>query len=441
MPMVRLSALFAVLLALVVAPAAHAASLAATQKSLAREMARAGSYSGAYVVDMGTGEQIYASKADVARMPASVEKLYTSATAMLLYGPEGTLTTSVLSTTLPDAAGVITGDVVLRGGGDPTFNATTAAALAKQLADGGLKRITGRVIGDESAFDAFRGPPSSNFQTSSDVGPLSALAFNHGRTGKSRPYFQASPARFAAEAFQAALKRRGVKIAGKARSGLTPTGMTPLSEWTSPTIASISRQMNVPSDNYIAEILIKSIGSQFGGEGSTAAGGRVMRDTLAQFEISPAIADGSGLSRENRTTPREVVRMLTGMAATEHAAAFDASLAVVGRTGTVGSPHARHRRPGQVPRQDRHAARRLGPRGLLHHHVRQARGLRVHDEPRVAGVRPRAPGPHDVHARALRQLAPRARSAYRLRARSIDSSASSREYQPSTRTTFHSGVL
>ena len=72
----------------------------------------------------------------------------------------------MLSTTLPDAAGVITGDVVLRGGGDPTFNATTAAALAKRLADGGLKRITGRVLGDESAFDAFRGPPSSNFQTS-----------------------------------------------------------------------------------------------------------------------------------------------------------------------------------------------------------------------------------------------------------------------------------
>ena len=50
MPMVRLTTLFAVLLALVVAPGAHAASLAATQKSLAREMARAGSYSGAYVV-------------------------------------------------------------------------------------------------------------------------------------------------------------------------------------------------------------------------------------------------------------------------------------------------------------------------------------------------------------------------------------------------------
>ena len=129
-------------------------------------------------------------------MPASVEKLYTSATAMLLYGPEGTLTTSVLPTTLPDEAGDITGDVVLRGGGDPTFNATAAAALAKQLRTPGSQRITGRVIGDESAFDAFRGPPSSDFQTSSDVGPLSALAFNHGRTrqGRARTCRRAPPA-------------------------------------------------------------------------------------------------------------------------------------------------------------------------------------------------------------------------------------------------------
>lgn len=333
--MARLTVVLTVLLALLAAPVAHAAGLSATKRALAREMARAGGSSGAYVVDMDTGQELYALRADTGRIPASVEKLYTSATAMLLYGPEGTLSTSVLSTALPDATGTIAGDVVLRGGGDPTFNATTAAALAKRLSDGGLKRITGRVIGDESAFDAFRGPPSSNFQTSSDVGPLSALAYNRGRTGRRSPYWQASPARFAADAFEKALERRGVKIAGAARSGLTATGMSPLSEWTSPTIGAISRQMNVPSDNYIAEILIKGLGSQFGGEGSTAAGGRVMRETLGQFGISPRIADGSGLSRANRTTPRQVVQLLTGMAEGPHADAFDASLAVAGRSGTL----------------------------------------------------------------------------------------------------------
>jgi D-alanyl-D-alanine carboxypeptidase/D-alanyl-D-alanine-endopeptidase (penicillin-binding protein 4) len=57
---------------------------------LDREMARAGAYSGAYVVDMDTGRTLYATRADVARMPASVEKLYTSATALLRYGAQGT---------------------------------------------------------------------------------------------------------------------------------------------------------------------------------------------------------------------------------------------------------------------------------------------------------------------------------------------------------------
>jgi D-alanyl-D-alanine carboxypeptidase/D-alanyl-D-alanine-endopeptidase (penicillin-binding protein 4) len=83
MRMVRLTALVALLLAVLVAPA-QAANLADTKRVLAREMARAGTYSGAYVVDLGTGQELYASKADTARMPASVEKLYTSATAMLL---------------------------------------------------------------------------------------------------------------------------------------------------------------------------------------------------------------------------------------------------------------------------------------------------------------------------------------------------------------------
>src|SRR6478609_6947063 len=108
MPMAGSAVLIAVLLALFPA-SAQAAGLTTT---LNREMRRAGASSGAYVVDLDTGRQIYARRADVRRMPASVEKLYTTATAMLLYGTDGHLTTSVLATTLPDAEGVVGGDLV-----------------------------------------------------------------------------------------------------------------------------------------------------------------------------------------------------------------------------------------------------------------------------------------------------------------------------------------
>jgi D-alanyl-D-alanine carboxypeptidase/D-alanyl-D-alanine-endopeptidase (penicillin-binding protein 4) len=334
--MPRLVALLFALVAVALAPsAAHAAGLSATKRALAREMSRTSQFSGAYAVDLGSGEEIYASKADVARMPASVEKLYTTAAALLRYGPEGRLKTEILADALPDATGTIVGDVVLRGGGDPTFGPTAISELASRLTQAGLTHITGRVIGDESAFDAFRGVPSSGFRLTSEVGPLSALSYNRGRTGRMRPYYQTSPAKFAADAFEKALERRGVKITGSARSGLAPTGMTPLSEWESQPISAIVRQMNPPSDNYMAEMLSKGLGSQFGGEGSTAAGGAVVREALEPLGITPTIVDGSGLSRSNRTTPRHVVELLKHMDDSELRVPFEASLAVVGRNGTV----------------------------------------------------------------------------------------------------------
>src|SRR3954453_17136986 len=125
---------FIVLLMLALAPSARAAGLATTQRVLGRAMARAGGSSGAYVVDVNRRQVIYAAKPDVPRLPASVEKLYTSASALLLCGPAGALTTSGLPTALPDATGTIVGDVVLHGAGDPTFGTAAAAALAQRLA-------------------------------------------------------------------------------------------------------------------------------------------------------------------------------------------------------------------------------------------------------------------------------------------------------------------
>jgi D-alanyl-D-alanine carboxypeptidase/D-alanyl-D-alanine-endopeptidase (penicillin-binding protein 4) len=241
----------------------------------------------------------------------------------------------VLAPALPDELGTVSGDIVLRGGGDPTFGATEASRFAGQLAASGLVRVEGGVIGDDSAFDRRRGVPYRNFAVTSETGPLSALSFNRGLTGKRRPYFQTTPPRFAALAFEKALERRGVEIAGRSRSGLAASGMVALSEWNSPAVGEIVRRMNQPSDNFIAETLLKALGAEFGGAGSTAVGGEVVRSAVDQFGIAPRIVDGSGLARTNRTTPRQVVRLLTGMDGSAVAAPFDASLAVAGRSGTL----------------------------------------------------------------------------------------------------------
>jgi serine-type D-Ala-D-Ala carboxypeptidase/endopeptidase (penicillin-binding protein 4) len=90
--------------------------------------------------------------------------------------------------------------------------------------------------------------------------------------------------------------------------------------------------MLAPSDNFLAEMLLKGLGARFGRTGSTAAGTAVVRRTLAPLGVRPTLVDGSGLSRSDRTSPRQVALLLAGMRTTP---GLRAGLAVAGRTGTL----------------------------------------------------------------------------------------------------------
>jgi D-alanyl-D-alanine carboxypeptidase/D-alanyl-D-alanine-endopeptidase (penicillin-binding protein 4) len=349
--MARTYRLIAVLLAAaaLLPAAAQAAGPNGTRRALASQMRRAGGGSGAYAIDLDTGRRIFATRPDVARTPASVNKLFTTATALTLYGPEGHLTTSALGDFGVDPGGVLAGNLYIHGGGDPSFGSAQLSALADRLMlENGLREITGRVVGDESAFDTLRGPPSEGYRATFEVGgPLSALTFNRGRTGKRRPYFQASPARFVAIELDRQLRRRGVTTGASPTSGRTPQGALALVDSSSPTLAELARVTNQPSDNFNAETLIKALGSEFGTAGSTRAGAVVVRRTMQGFGLSPFVTDGSGLSRADRTTPRQVVTLLDHMTSDAAGPAFEASLAIAGRNGTL---HDRMRR---TPARDR----------------------------------------------------------------------------------------
>jgi D-alanyl-D-alanine carboxypeptidase/D-alanyl-D-alanine-endopeptidase (penicillin-binding protein 4) len=335
MPKLRLIALATLLLAGLLAPSASAAGLAATQRVLAREMAAAGPAAGAYVIDLDTGQALFADDPDVARIPASVNKLYTTAAALQRFGPTHRLETRVLAAVAPDEDGLVAGDLYLRGGGDATFDSADARALARSVAAAGVTEVRGRVIGDESAWDGLRGGPASSYRTSSWVGPLSALTFNRGVAGGRRPYFVADPPRAAATAFTRLLERAGVEVRRGARAGVTPPDALLIETWTSPTVGQIVARTNTPSDNLLAESLLKALGAEFGRSGSTAAGATVVRGTVGRLGAAPRIMDGSGLSRRDRTTPRDVVELLAGMDRSTVAAPFQASLPVAGRTGTL----------------------------------------------------------------------------------------------------------
>ncbi|MCW2984490.1 MAG: hypothetical protein JWR63_2060, partial [Conexibacter sp.] len=109
----------------------------------------------------------------------------------------------------------------------------------------------------------------------------------------------------------------------------------PLATLASPTIGNLIAMTNVPSENFYAEMLAKALGAQYGSGGTTSAGLAVARAQLATFGVHPRMVDGSGLSRADRTTARQVVRLLQRMDGQDSAATWRASLPVAGRSGTL----------------------------------------------------------------------------------------------------------
>ncbi|MFI6641654.1 D-alanyl-D-alanine carboxypeptidase/D-alanyl-D-alanine-endopeptidase [Streptomyces sp. NPDC050504] len=107
------------------------------------------------IADAATGETLYAHRPDERLMPASNTKLATSAAAMELLGPGYTFRTDVLSTGVRRGS-VLVGDLYLRGTGDPTALAADYDRLAAEVAAAGIKRVTGRLVADDTRFDAQR---------------------------------------------------------------------------------------------------------------------------------------------------------------------------------------------------------------------------------------------------------------------------------------------
>jgi D-alanyl-D-alanine carboxypeptidase/D-alanyl-D-alanine-endopeptidase (penicillin-binding protein 4) len=310
-------------------------------------MRAAGRSSGAYVVDLNTGQSLFSTAAGTGRLPASVEKLYTTSTALLRFGPNATLTTSILGRGVL-SHGTWIGTLYIRGGGDPTFGsqgfdqseygggATLQRLVANLVRATGIRALKGNVVGDESRFDSLRGTPATGYQPADEVeGELSALAYDKGFALVDGTEFDRHPALTAAADLVNALRTAGVKVARSTRfsAGITPANAKPLSNVHSPRMATLIALTNTPSDNFFAEMLLKDIGAQFGAEGTTAAGAAVVRAQLADsFGIHPRLDDGSGLSLDDLTTPIQVVTMLQHVAGNTD---FTNSLAVAGETGTL----------------------------------------------------------------------------------------------------------
>ncbi|MEU8827365.1 D-alanyl-D-alanine carboxypeptidase/D-alanyl-D-alanine-endopeptidase [Streptomyces sp. NPDC048636] len=114
-----------------------------------------GGAAGVVVADAGSGAMLYRHRPDDRLMPASNTKLLTSAAAMGVLGPDHRFRTDVLTDGTRHGR-VLRGDLYLRGTGDPTLLAADYERLARSVADAGIRRVTGRLLADDTRFDAQR---------------------------------------------------------------------------------------------------------------------------------------------------------------------------------------------------------------------------------------------------------------------------------------------
>jgi serine-type D-Ala-D-Ala carboxypeptidase/endopeptidase (penicillin-binding protein 4) len=346
----RIATLLAAALAalLLLAPAAQASPSCDRMRAWLSQ--GGGGASGLLVVDAESEQVLCAKAPGRARPLASNMKLFTTATALAKLSPEFRIPTKVFRDGPVDAKGVLHGSLYLQGGGDPALGTpsfyngyfgglgTNLFALTPQIKAAGIKLITGRLYADDTIFDRRRGVADSGYATSPYIGPLSGLAFNSGFSGStSASGFSSDPAKLAAAKLVRSLRGAGIGVPPQFALRPTPPNAERVALVQSPALDRIVNLTDVYSNNYFAEMLIKLLGARFGGAGTTAAGATVIEDFARSHNSVVQAVDGSGLTRSNRASPREVIDLLLGMQKEEAGEEFIQDLALTGQEGTVAS--------------------------------------------------------------------------------------------------------
>ena len=262
-------------------------------------------------------------------VPASNMKLLTADAVLAKLGPERRFYTTVLAASSV-VAGVVHGDIYLRGGGDPLLRLpsyaagfapgggvyTDFAALPRILKAAGVREVTGSVIGDANRYDSLTTVPGwpARYQAQGDVGPLSALAIDDGFALAGAPVPEdRPPAVQAAGVLTQMLRQAGIEVSGVPGQGSAPAGAKSIATLVSPPLRSELGEILRESDNTAMELLTKELGLAQYGSGSTAAGTRAVRQGLASEGLPLrgfVNADGSGLSYGDRVTCALLVAVL-----------------------------------------------------------------------------------------------------------------------------------
>jgi D-alanyl-D-alanine carboxypeptidase/D-alanyl-D-alanine-endopeptidase (penicillin-binding protein 4) len=352
---------------------------------------------GMQVVAASDGDVLFAHNAEKLFNPASNTKMLTTAAALTHLGGDYRYATT-LHGPEPDIAGVIHGDVELRGSGDPSLSTNDIGELARAVAARGITRIEGGIVAsgrfrdpahpseavgegalilNRNTFTVRVRPTEPGHHAVVDVQPALPewVVIENGVTtvgGKKKTRIRYDQRRdqdgvrlvvtargrvnersddwarrrlpdgtlYAAATLRRALTDFGVDVTGSIRAGQLPGDAPLVAEHHSAPLSEICRVSNKESNNFVAEAIFKTVGGElFGLPGTLDKGTRAVDELLTPLGIpvgSYTIENGSGLTHANRIQPSALTKLLRNL----HfdlavAPEFEASLAVGGIDGTI----------------------------------------------------------------------------------------------------------
>ena len=185
-----------ILFVLAVAVPAPAAGLAEQISEILGGEAASRAFWGIKIVELESGRTVYEHNENKLFVLASTAKLFSTALGLVKLGPQHTYTTSVVVEAPPAEDGVVPGDLILLGGGDPNLSSRVIpydsdkdfqknllrpiTDLAQQVVNAGVRRIEGNVVGDDTRYVWQRHPSGWSIEDGywAYGAPISALSFN-----------------------------------------------------------------------------------------------------------------------------------------------------------------------------------------------------------------------------------------------------------------------
>jgi D-alanyl-D-alanine carboxypeptidase/D-alanyl-D-alanine-endopeptidase (penicillin-binding protein 4) len=268
--------------------------------------------------------------------PASNEKLLTTQTLLSQVGPDFQYSTSFYVTHPIGAKGVEDGDLVVQAGGDPTLTSSELGLLAKDLRADGLRRVTGDLVIDDSRYNhSTRAPGWKAHFVPDQSGPIDAFSVDSDTHSRAASYL-ANPTLANAAILRKALHHAKLKIGGESVTGRRPKGSIRILTHHSETLGRIVHETLTISDNYNAEMMLREAGFQRAGKGTRTNGVAAIRAEAKRLNVHLGrVVDGSGLSYDDKESPRDIVRWLRATHHSSTAQDIYTSVPTSCRTGTL----------------------------------------------------------------------------------------------------------